>query len=106
MGMNKDRFTFTIDASLSRKFKEICDERHLKYSGVLENFVRFFVNPSLYCFGCGNQFNVEGADVCTKCGWMVCTHCGICGCGLNEGVVEAIFHMRRTYEDLLMGRIK
>jgi len=105
MIMKKDRFTFSIDPSLSKKFKELCDERGLKYSSVLVNFVEFFVNPEIYCFTCKNKFEAKNEEICVKCGWIICPSCEVCGCSLDEKIVDAIYQMRRTFEDLLMGRV-
>jgi len=55
---------------------------------------------------CGEKLGSEGAELCAKCGWLVCPHCGACRCELDEETAVAVFHMRRVYEDLLTGRVK
>ena len=106
MSTKKDRLTITIDSDTLKKFKKICKERHLTVSGVIQNFIEFFVNPQFYCFECGEPFDAEGAQPCPKCSWMICPNCGVCGCSLDEDIIKAIFQMRKTFEDLKMGRVK
>lgn len=106
MSQKKERLTITINSDVLHRFKQICKKRHLTISGVLQNFIEFFVNPQLYCFECGEAFDADSAQLCTKCSWMICPSCGLCGCGLDERVIKAVFQMRKTYEDLRMGRVK
>ena len=103
---HKEKLTTTIDAEILKNAKKKCEEKHLTIAGVLENFLSFFTNPWVYCFSCGEKFYVNEGQLCPKCGWIKCPKCGSCRCGLDEKVAEAIFHMRRVYEDLLSGRVK
>jgi len=102
----KVKLTITVDQDILRKAKDISSEKHVPLSRAIENFLRFFSNPEVYCFKCGEKFSVSDAELCPKCGWMVCPKCGVCRCGLSEETAVAVFHMRRVYEDLLVGRVK
>ena len=108
--MNKNtpkvKLTVTIDKEILDRAKKVSEEKHVPLSGAIENFLEFFTNPSVYCFKCGKKFTSKDAKVCTKCGWMICPHCNACGCGLSEETLRVAFYMRRTYEDLLIGRVK
>jgi len=107
--MNKDskaKLTVTINKKILENAKKVAEEKHLPLSGAIENFLEFFVEPSVYCFKCGRKFTSKEAEVCTKCGWMICPHCKVCGCSLGEETLRAVFYMRRTFEDLLIGRVK
>ena len=106
MSKGKVKLTVTIEKRLLDEAKEVAGEKHLPLSGVIENFLEFFINPSVYCFKCTQKFFSKDAEICPKCGWMICPHCKSCGCGLSEETLRAIFYMRRVYEDLLIGRVK
>jgi len=105
-GETKARLTITIDPDILAKAKRLAEEKHIPVSGVIENFLDFFVNPKVYCIVCGEKFSSDEAELCPICGWMKCAKCGACKCRLNEDVATAVFHMRRVYEDLLAGRVK
>lgn len=102
----KSRLTITLDKDLHTKSKKICKERHIKLSGVIENFLEYFANPYVYCFKCGEKFSTHNGEVCPKCTWIRCPACNTCGCELSEDVSKAIYPMRKVYEDLLQGRLK
>lgn len=102
----KARLTITVDREVLDKAKKLATEKHIPISGLIENFLEFFVNPRVYCFQCGEEFDSENAELCPKCGWMACTECGVCRCDLNEDTAIAVFHMRRVFEDLRAGRVK
>ena len=102
----KTRLTVTIDKDVLRRTKKVAEEKRIPVSRVVENFLKFFSEPYVYCFKCGERFEVKEAELCPKCGWMICPKCGVCRCGLNEETAIAVFHMRRVYEDLLAGRVK
>jgi len=102
----KTRQTVTVDKDILDKAKKVCEDKHIPLSGVIENFLDFFTAPWVYCFKCSKKFKVEEAELCPKCGWMICPNCKICRCGLDESTAIAVFHMRKVYEDLLAGRVK
>ena len=108
--MNKDnpkkKLTITVDKEILSEAKETAKEKRIPVSRLVENFFRFFSDPWVYCFKCGERFNSSDAELCPKCGWMICPHCGTCRCSLSEDVAVAVFHMRRSLEDLLAGRVK
>jgi len=102
----KSKLTLSINQKILNEAKRIAEEKHIPLSGVVENFLEFFIKPWVYCFKCGEKFNVDEAGLCPKCGWLKCPKCGVCRCSLSEDVAVAVFHMRRVYEDLLSGRVK
>jgi hypothetical protein len=102
---SKVRQTITLDKNILDEAKKSCDAKHIPLSGVIENFLEFFVKPWVYCFRCGEKFYAD-AELCAKCGWLKCPKCGACRCGLDDDTAVAVFHMRRVYEDLLSGRVK
>jgi len=104
--MSKIKLTLTVDKDILDIAKKVAEQKRIPISRLIENFLKFFAKPEVYCFKCGEKFEAEKAKLCPKCGWLVCPHCGVCRCGLNEETAVAVFHMRRTYEDLLAGRVK
>lgn len=106
MSMNKSRLTITVNPLILEKAKKLSEEKHVSLSGLIENFLDFFVDPQVYCFKCSLKFSSSNSEICPKCGWMKCPHCGVCRCDIDEDNAEVIFHMRKVYEDLLMGRVK
>ena len=102
----KSRLTVTVDEEVLMEAKKAAQDKHTPMSRLIENFLRFFSNPEVYCFKCGEKFSSTKAELCAKCGWMKCPECGVCRCNLDEDVAIAVFHMRRVYEDLLSGRVK
>jgi hypothetical protein len=102
----RKKLTLTISENVKQKAIEAAAEKDIPISRLVENFLEFFINPSVYCFKCGEKFNSNDSKLCPKCGWMICPKCGICRCGLNEETAIAVFHMRRVYENLLSGRVK
>jgi len=102
----KERLTITVDGDILKKAKKLAGEKGIPVSRLIENFLSFFVNPRIYCFKCGEQFTANESQLCPKCEWMLCPKCNACRCHLSEESIKAVFHMRRVYEDLLIGRVK
>ena len=102
----KTKLTLTINRVVLERAKKTAEQKHIPMSRLIENFLDFFVKPGVYCFKCGEKFDSSEAELCPKCGWMICPKCETCRCGLDEEVAVAVFHMRRVYEDLLSGRVK
>ena len=103
---SKTRLDLSISEDVLEKAKRIAKEKGIPLSRLIENFLKFFNDPWVYCFKCGEKFDSFNSKLCPKCGWMICPKCSTCGCGLDEKTVAASFHMRRVYEDLLAGRVK
>jgi len=103
---SKARLNITVNKSVLDEAKKAAERKNVTISRAVENFLRFFAKPEVYCFKCGEKFSSEEAKLCPKCGWMICPECGVCRCNLSEDVAIAVFHMRRVYEDLLAGRVK
>ncbi|MCP8323700.1 MAG: DUF6364 family protein [Candidatus Methylarchaceae archaeon HK02M2] len=106
MSTSKTKLTLSIDKDVLESARKVAIHRHIPLSRLVENFLNFFARPELYCFKCGEKFNTEDADVCTKCGWLSCPKCEVCRCDLSDDVAIAIYQMRKVYEDLLGGRVK
>lgn len=102
----KPKLNLTIDEDILEDARRLADEKHIKLSGLVENFLDFFRDPKVYCFKCGEKFRAADSSICPTCGWMKCPSCGVCRCELDDDVAEAVFHMRKVYEDLLIGRVK
>ena len=102
----KAKLTVTIDNEILREAKEEAKRKNLPLSRVIENFLKFFADPEVYCFVCGEKFKVRGAKLCSKCGWLVCPKCGACRCKLGDEAASVAFYMRKVYEDLLVGRVE
>jgi len=98
--------TITLEKEILEKAKKEAKEKRIPLSRVIEKFLKFFANPEVYCFKCGKKFGVSEAELCPKCGWMICPECKACRCELGEEAAIAVFHMRRVYEELLVGRVK
>ena len=102
----KKKLTVSVDEEVLKQAKKVSKEKRVKLSSAIENFLKFFTRPKVYCFKCGEKFSSDDAELCPKCGWMICPKCKVCRCGLDEETAIAVFHMRRVYEDLLSGRVK
>lgn len=103
---NKIKLTLTVDKNIVEKAKKVAGQKRIPMSRLIENFLDFFAEPEVYCFECGEKFNSVEAELCAKCGWMICPKCKVCRCGLKDETAVAVFHMRRVYEGLLSGRVK
>jgi len=102
----KTKLTITVDKDALSDAKKESERKRIPISRLIENFLKFFAKPEVYCFKCGERFSSIEAELCPKCGWMICPKCKVCRCGLSEETAVAVFHMRRVYEDLLSGRVK
>lgn len=102
----KTKLTVSVDKEVLKQAKKVSKEKRVPLSGAIENFLKFFTKPDVYCFKCGERFSSGDAKLCPKCGWMICPKCKVCRCGLDEETAIAVFHMRRVYEELLSGRVK
>ena len=100
------KLTITINSGILEAAKKEAKSKNLPLSRVIENFLRFFVDPEVYCFVCGEKFKVKKAELCSRCGWLVCPKCGACRCKLGDEAASAVFYMRKVYEDLLVGRVE
>jgi len=102
----KTKLTISVDKKLLQEAKAEADKKHIPISGLIENFLEFFVRPYVYCFKCGEEFVSTDAKVCPKCGWLMCSKCKACRCALSEEGAVVAYHMRKVYEQLLGGRLK
>lgn len=103
---SKARLTVTVDKGVLKSAKEAAERKRIPLSRLIETFLNFFAKPEVYCFKCGERFSSTETELCLKCGWMICSKCEACRCGLSEDTAIAVFHMRRIYEELLAGRVK
>lgn len=102
----KTKLTVSIDEDVLKEAKKTASERRIPVSRLIENYLKFLAKPEVYCFKCGERFSVNEAEVCAKCGWMICTKCKAHRCDLSEESAVVAYHMRKVYEDLLGGRVK
>ncbi len=100
----KTRLTVTIDKDVLRRAKKVAEEKRIPVSRLVENFLKFFSEPYVYCFKCGERFEVKEAELCPKCGWMICPKCKACGCNLSRETSVAVFYMRKVCEELFLER--
>jgi hypothetical protein len=101
----KTRVTLSIDPEILKKAKSKAGEERLHLSNLVENYLDFFVDPYVYCFHCGEQFQLESGEECPVCTFAKCPHCEKCRCD-EASNDEVMYHMRKVYEDLLKRRIK
>jgi len=98
--MVKKKLTLSIDEDIIEHTKRKAQERGISISKIVENALRFFVDPHVYCFSCGHRFETSGSEVCTRCGWYKCPKCGSCACSLGDEGAKVAFYMRRTLIDI------
>lgn len=101
----KSRLTVTVDQDILEEAKKITKEKRLPLSGIIENFLEYLIDPYVYCFNCGKKFHSKETDTCPKCTMMICPGCNTCSCDLDETTSQAIYQMKKVYEDLLKGRV-
>ena len=105
--MNKKiKLTLSINKDILKYAKKVASERRIPISRLVENYLKWLSKPDLYCFTCGEKFEVKDSKICSKCGWLICPKCKACRCTLNEETATAIFQLRKTLEDLMGGRLK
>ena len=103
---NKKRVTLTINEVIYQRAQHTVKTRGTTISGVVERFLDFYSNPEVFCFKCGEKFSSNEAELCPKCGWMICPSCNQCRCSLDDDIATAVFYMREVYENLLTGSVK
>jgi len=104
--LGKKKLTLSINEDVIRNARKIADEKHTSISGLVERFLNYYIDPWVYCFKCGKKFSSSKSEICLKCGWMKCQECGVCRCDLEDDIAIPVFHMRRVYEDLVIGKVK
>jgi rRNA maturation endonuclease Nob1 len=102
----KTKLTLSIESGILKDAKKTASQRKIPVSRLVENYLKWLAKPDVYCFNCGEKFSVTDSKVCPKCGWLICPKCKACRCSLSEEVASALFHMRKTLEDLIGGRLK
>ena len=102
----KTKLTLNISKSVLQDAKKESRRRNIPMSRMVETFLSFVSDPSLWCFKCGKEFTVTKSEDCPKCGYLICISCKSCGCKIDKECSIAIYHMRRVYEHLLGGRLK
>ncbi len=104
--MVKTKLTLTVDPEIIAQAKKKAKNRGTSISRLVENFLRFYIKPTVHCFNCGQKFDVTEAEVCPKCGWFKCPHCGACGCNLSEEARKVAYEMKKVYDELLLTDIR
>jgi len=103
---SKAKLTITVNKEVLSEAKKVANERRIPISMVVENFLKFFDDPWVYCFKCGERFSVLDAKRCLECGWMICPKCGVCKAGISEETAIGVLNTIGSLEDLLAGRMK
>lgn len=103
---SREKLTITIDKDVLNESKKASKNKGIPLSRAIENFLKFFSKPWVYCFNCSKKFNTSEGKLCAKCGWTICPKCNECRCSLDEKVAVPIFYMRKVYEELLGGRVE
>lgn len=104
--MNKARLTVTVEPRVLRRARRASRERRIPLSRLVENYLGFLGDPSIYCFSCGEKFEASRGRFCPKCSWLQCPRCRGCGCHLPESALRALHPMRRVFEELAGGRLR
>ena len=103
--MTRTKLTLTVDPEILTGAKAKARSQHTSISGLVENFLHFYSEARIYCFSCGSALDVAKQEMCAACGFLKCSDCAKCGCDLSDEARQAVFHMRRVYEELLAGRV-
>lgn len=104
--MPKTKLTLTVNPEIIAKAKEKAREHGTSISKLVENFLKFYTQPTVHCFNCGKKFDVTAAEICPKCGWFICPHCGACGCNLGEEARKVAYQMKKVYDELILNDIR
>ncbi len=104
--MGRVKLTLSLDREVVENAKAKASLYGVSLSRIVEDFLRFYFNPYVYCFTCGVRFAVSEGEVCPSCGWLKCPSCGACRCSLGDEAAVVAFRLRKVYEDLLHGRLK
>lgn len=98
--MSKKKLTLTVEEQVINAAKNKAQISGVSLSKIVENALRYYVEPTVYCFKCGYKFSINNAKVCPRCGWYKCPRCGACACDLGEEGVKVAFYMRKTMMDI------
>jgi len=99
----KKKLTLTVDEKLIIESKKKASEQGLSLSKIVENALKFYVEPQVYCFKCGSKFRINDAEICPKCGWYKCPKCSACACSLGEESARVAFYMRKTLMEVFVS---
>ena len=99
----KKKLTLSVDSKLVELAKEKSVKMGISISRLVENALSYYVQPTVYCFKCGKKFNVNSSEICPKCGWYICPHCGACACKLGEEGTKVAFYMRKTLREIFLS---
>lgn len=106
MVSDKIKVTLNIAEDVIKKSEKVLEQKNIPRSRAVESYLQYVGDPYVYCFSCGEKFFVSKADICSKCSFVKCTKCKKCSCNLSKETSNAVFHMRKVYEDLIGGRVK
>ncbi len=98
--MTKRKLTLTIEGEIIDAAKEKAKKSGVSLSKIVENALRYYAKPTVYCFKCGYKFSVDEAEICPRCGWYKCPRCGACACELGEEGAKVAFYMRKTLMEI------
>jgi hypothetical protein len=99
------KLTLTVDSELLEGAKTLSTEKGVPLSHMVEKYFDFLVHRPVYCFSCGKRFEASKAEVHSECGWVICPSCKACRCTLGDKEASVAFNLRKTFEDLTVGRV-
>ena len=105
MTKRKVRWDLFVDGQLKKEATEVAKKRGTTVSTMVERYLDFLVRRPVYCFSCGKSFEASKAQVHSECGWAICPHCKACRCTLKPEQAAVAFNLRKTFEDLTVGRV-
>jgi len=101
----KKKVTLTIDSEILEEAKSKAEVRNKTLSSMVEEYLKFFARPWVYCLKCGKPLRLLDAEICGTCGWFRCLDksCNWCMCSIGklEDKVRAMRDLRSVYERLL-----
>ncbi len=104
-GNKRTKLTLTVDYQLLEDTKRLSKEKGIPLSHLVEKYFEFLVRRPVYCFSCGKRFEASNAEVHSECGWILCPFCKACRCTLGDKEASVAFNLRKTFEDLTIGRV-
>jgi|SRR5208337_748042 len=102
---SRTKVTLAVNGQLLERAKALANEKGIPLSHLVEKYFEFLVLRPVYCFSCGKKFEASKAEVHSECGWIVCPYCKACRCTLGDKEASVAFNLRKTFEDLAIGRV-
>lgn len=105
--------TIKLPANLMKRLRKIAESRGLTVSTIVRKHLKWITSPYVICFGCGRKLSLANSRMCVSCYWIMCPHCGVCGCSIGDDARSRSSYWRKLikellqapYEDLVKGYI-